>query len=239
MRRSLTPAHRSASALAAAGALVLVFLLLRSGLAVMLSPAAQERPLPVDFVALPPPALPKVVPSPIPPRAHRLDPGAPAPLPAPHEAPTATLAPLAPAAPVSAPVAGPGGSGVGTAQGSGGTGAGGIGGGSGSGIPAPAPPRPRLVPPDWVRKPSPEDLRRLNPPGAQAMNQSGDVVLACHVLATRRADRCRVVRETPRGYFFGAAALDASRDFRINPPMRGDAVDPDAWVVIPVHFAND
>jgi protein TonB len=238
MARSLTPAHRSASALAAAGALVLVFLLLRTGLGVILSPTVHEPPLPVDFVTLPPPP-PKPLPKPIPPKTPRIDPGTPAPLPAPREAPTATLAPLAPAAPVAAPVPGPGGVGTGATQGAGGTGNGGTGGGAGSGIPAPAPPKPRLVPPDWVHKPTPEDLRRLNPPGAQAQNQSGDVLLACRILATKRPERCRVVRETPRGYFFGAAALDASRDFRINPPTRDGAVDPDAWVVIPVHFSND
>lgn len=240
MVRTLTFGNRGASALAAAAMLVLIFLALRAGLAVMFTPPGHERALPVDFVALPPPPeAPPPEPKPIPPKTHRIDPGSPAPAPAPPETPTATLAPLAPPAPPAAPVIGPGGLGTGTAQGSGGTGKGGIGGGAGSGVPAPPPPKPRLLPPDWVHRPTSEELQRVNPPGAQAMNQSGDVLLACHILPTKRPKSCRVVRETPRGYFFGAAALDASRDFQINPPMRGDQVDSEAWVVIPVHFNND
>ncbi|MDG2532041.1 energy transducer TonB [Sphingomonas sp. HITSZ_GF] len=240
MVRTLTPGNRGASALAAAGMLVLVFALLRAGLAVMLTPAAHERPLPVDFVALPPPPdLPRPEPKPVPPHTHRVDPGAPAPAPAPPETPTATLAPQAPPAPPAAPIIGPGGTGTGTAQGSGGAGTGGIGGGTGIGVPAPPPAKPRLVPPDWVHKPTPEELQRVNPAAAQAMNQSGDVLLACRILPTRRPSRCRVVRETPRGFYFGDAALDASRSFQINPPTRGGAIDSDAWVVIPVHFNND
>jgi protein TonB len=240
MVRTLTPGNRTASALAAAGVLALIFLALRAGLAVLLVPPSHERPLPVDFVALPPlPEPPKPEPKPVPPKTHRIDPGTPAPAPAPPETPTAMLAPQAPPAPPAAPVVGPGGIGTGTAQGSGGTGKGGVGGGNGAGLPAPPPAKPRVLPPDWVRMPTPEELHRVNPASAQAMNQSGDVLLACHILPTKRPSRCRVVREAPRGYFFGEAALDASRSFQINPPMRGDMVDSEAWVVIPVHFNND
>lgn len=239
MAHTLTPGNRGASALAAAGALVLLFALLRAGLAVMLPPLAPQHALSVDFVALPPPPAPTEPPRPVPPKSHHIAPGAPAPAPGPREAPTATLAPLAPALPLSPAVPGPGGTGTSAGQGSGGTGKGGTGGGTGTGVPAPAPARPRLLPPDWVHKPSAEELRRVNPPSAQAMNQSGDVLLACHILPSRRPTACRVVREAPRGYYFGEAALDASKSFLINPPMRGDAVDPAAWVVIPVHFNND
>jgi hypothetical protein len=76
MVRSLTPGNRGASALAAAGVLALIFLLLRAGLAVMLLPPTREHPLPVDFVVLPPPPdLPRPEPRPIPPKSHRVAPG--------------------------------------------------------------------------------------------------------------------------------------------------------------------
>ncbi|WP_413740679.1 TonB family protein [Sphingomonas sp. Sphisp66] len=113
-------------------------------------------------------------------------------------------------------------------------------------LPAPpAPPQPvresgegRLFPAVWAETPSQRLLGKHNPPRARYEGVTGSALLACHVLASRRLADCKVLRETPEGYGFGKAALDASADFRVVPPMLDGQLVSQGRVAIPVGFAN-
>lgn len=66
----------------------------------------------------------------------------------------------------------------------------------------------------WLERPSAEDIARNYPPEAWAAGYEGRVTLDCIVISTGRLS-CRVARERPEGYGFGAAALRLSQRFRM------------------------
>lgn len=109
----------------------------------------------------------------------------------------------------------------------------------------PAPPQPardsgegRLFPAVWAETPSQRLLGRHNPPRARYEGVTGSALLACQVLPSQRLADCKVLREAPEGYGFGKAALDASADFRVVPPMLDGQLVSRGRVAIPVGFAN-
>ncbi|MGV8928319.1 MAG: TonB family protein [Brevundimonas sp.] len=111
------------------------------------------------------------------------------------------------AAPVATPTPGLGqggeGTGTGTGQGSGsGPGSGGT--------------RWRLV-----AGASSAEIQRAYPPAARRARIGGNVLLSCRIRLDRRLENCRVVRETPSGQGFGAAALTTVVHFRAAPPTEG------------------
>jgi TonB family protein len=61
--------------------------------------------------------------------------------------------------------------------------------------------------PNWSRRPTLEDLVQAYPPEAVKAKVEGDAVLHCQVTATGKLADCSVLRETPEGAGFGAAAL--------------------------------
>lgn len=77
--------------------------------------------------------------------------------------------------------------------------------------------------PQWLSRPSGEDIARLYPPKARERVLSGRVVLACVISASGRLQDCRVVEETPRGYGFGEAALRAAGRYVVRADGPGDA----------------
>ncbi|HEX8306822.1 MAG TPA: energy transducer TonB [Allosphingosinicella sp.] len=168
-----------------------------------------------------------------------------------------TISPLAVAAfpPGPAPATGiapDGPAGMGRAADGAGAGAGGRGTGTGTGTgsgsgpgsrPAPASrsrsgPEDTLEAPRWISKPTWSQMQQYNPYRAVTARVSGTAVLACRVDSRQRARRCRLLGETPRGYGFGAAALETVRLGRIAPVMRGGVPDYKAWVRIPITFHN-
>ena len=64
-----------------------------------------------------------------------------------------------------------------------------------------------LQSPNWSRRPTVADLVRAYPAEAVKANVEGDVVLHCRVTAAGQLADCGVLRETPQGAGFGAAAL--------------------------------
>ncbi len=111
------------------------------------------------------------------------------------------------AAPVATPTPG-------TGQGGEGTGTG-TGQGSGSG-PGSGGTRWRLV-----AGASSAEIQRVYPVAARRARISGNVLLSCRIRLDRRLENCRVVRETPAGQGFGAAALETVVHFRAVPPTEG------------------
>src|SRR6185437_12211094 len=71
----------------------------------------------------------------------------------------------------------------------------------------------------WASRPGRRDFERAYPQRALYANQSGHVTLDCVASGSGALD-CSVAVELPRGYGFGRAAMDLSRDFRLEPTTR-------------------
>lgn len=91
--------------------------------------------------------------------------------------------------------------------------------------------------PDWVRKPTGEDLRAAWPTAALSRGVSGKVVLACQVNLQGGLEDCEVESETPASYGFGAAALLMVPSFQMKPEMK-DGKPRVSSVSIPISFLN-
>ncbi len=88
--------------------------------------------------------------------------------------------------------------------------------------------------PDWLRKPSGEDLARYFPDRAQRMEVSGRATIQCTVTSKGTLENCSVTSETPPDYEFGKAALQMSRLFRMKPKTLDGAPVEGGQVTVPV-----
>jgi protein TonB len=103
--------------------------------------------------------------------------------------------------------------------------------------PGAAPPQATtLFPARWVVQPGNRELGPYNPPRAWRNQINGWAQLACHVTRDYRLKDCRVLEESPPGYGFGAAVLNASHGFRVYPPKDGDRILETAWVAVRINF---
>jgi len=73
------------------------------------------------------------------------------------------------------------------------------------------------VPPSWLSRPAPEDIRAALPADALRQGRSGEVRLNCRLTTDGVARDCSVTEESPEGLGFGAAALMLSRQFLLRP----------------------
>jgi TonB family protein len=99
---------------------------------------------------------------------------------------------------------------------------------------APAAIEPPHHRPDWLKKPSGDDMAWAYPPAAARKGIGGKAVITCHVATDGGLTNCRVVSETPQDEGFGIAAVALSGQFRMTPSN-----DPEhlSQVTIPVVFA--
>lgn len=103
--------------------------------------------------------------------------------------------------------------------------------------PGPAAPGSIRTNPDWVRRPSGEDLARYYPMFARVLGKEGRAAIRCNVAATGLLEGCVVASEDPRGWGFGAATLEMAKGFRMRPAtVNGEPVG-DGKVTIPIHYA--
>jgi protein TonB len=103
--------------------------------------------------------------------------------------------------------------------------------------PPPEPPRPSVITqPDWLRRPSAEDMAKYYPDRATRMNIEGKATLSCTVNARGTLDSCSVTEETPAEAGFGDAAIKLSKLFKMRPMTRdGQPVD-GGKINIPIRF---
>jgi len=103
--------------------------------------------------------------------------------------------------------------------------------------PPPEPPRPSVITsPDWLRRPSAEDMERYYPERAQRMNVSGRASISCTVNARGTLEGCSVTSEDPSDAGFGDAALRMSKLFKMRPMTKDGAPVDGGRITIPIKF---
>lgn len=94
-----------------------------------------------------------------------------------------------------------------------------------------------ITDPDWVSRPSAEDMGRFYPTIAQFMGLGGRVMMSCAISALGTLENCRIVSEAPSGMGFGAAALSMAANFHMRPRSIDGSNVGGAQVNIPINFA--
>jgi len=95
---------------------------------------------------------------------------------------------------------------------------------------------PVIRKPNWISKPTGEQLARVYPASALQDEVEGKVLMSCTVTANGSVTACAVTSETPPNRGFGSAALKLTRHFRMSPKtVDGQAVE-GGVVSIPLRF---
>lgn len=102
---------------------------------------------------------------------------------------------------------------------------------------APAADAPPAIHPDWAALPNGNDIGRLYPTQAVRRGVSGDTKIQCAVEPDGSLVDCEVLLEKPAGMGFGAAAIQASRRFRMTPYPAAQIHGRRPRVIIPIHWA--
>jgi TonB family protein len=89
--------------------------------------------------------------------------------------------------------------------------------------------------PDWLRKPTLNDLIPVWPTAELSRGRGGRVLLTCQVTVSGFAEGCVVKSETPEGVGFGAAALSVTRQMLFKPAT-DDGTPVPSKVTVPVVF---
>lgn len=90
--------------------------------------------------------------------------------------------------------------------------------------------------PDWLRKPTGEDLAAAFPTRALQEGKAGKAAMKCSVTIEGFLEHCTVLSESPQDYGFGAAALQLAPQFRMSPKIRGGQAVPGGEVTIPLNW---
>lgn len=101
---------------------------------------------------------------------------------------------------------------------------------------SPAPPGWPLTNPDWVRRPTGNDMARVYPDRATAKSLNGAATISCRVLASGELTGCQVLVETPSGEKFGEAAMRLAPLFRMRPQTTDGRPVEGGTIRIPIKF---
>lgn len=89
--------------------------------------------------------------------------------------------------------------------------------------------------PDWLKKPTGEDLAWAYPERAGRLGVSGKAKMECAVAPNGRLMKCKLIEESPAGMGFGEAALALAPHFQMTSPPPGQTGP--AEVTIPLVFS--
>lgn len=90
--------------------------------------------------------------------------------------------------------------------------------------------------PEWVRRPTGQDMARVYPRPAMRRNLGGFGVIGCEVDGGGRLTNCVVKAEGPPGEGFGEAALKLQDRFRMKAKLPGGESVGGRTVTIPIRF---
>lgn len=96
--------------------------------------------------------------------------------------------------------------------------------------------RPANAQPDWITRPTAEDLHRYYPKAAWALDLEGEAVVGCAVDLSGALKACKVLSEAPMGLGFGPAALRMTAIFRMSPMIKDGRPTEGGHVAIPIAF---
>jgi TonB family protein len=103
--------------------------------------------------------------------------------------------------------------------------------------PEAAPPTPSVMTqPDWLRRPTGEDMARYFPDRAMRSGQAGRATIFCRVTADGTLADCHVTEESPLDYGFGDAALKLGSLFRMRPMTKDGKPVEGGMINIPIRF---
>ncbi len=95
-----------------------------------------------------------------------------------------------------------------------------------------------VTPPDWLRRPSQDDVLAVWPSKDFGQRRGGTGVIACSVSAQGALFACRVISEKPEGSGFGNAAMALAPQFLMTPALRNGKPEPWNELRIPVNFKS-
>ncbi len=108
--------------------------------------------------------------------------------------------------------------------------------GSGAGAAwADDPPKTIITNPDWLQKPTFDQMMAIYPLNAFRQDLEGKATIRCIVTTSGLLRACTVVSETPPGNGFGEAALTLSTTFLMKPGTRNGA-PVESEVTVPINF---
>jgi TonB family protein len=90
--------------------------------------------------------------------------------------------------------------------------------------------------PDWIRRPTGEEMANNYPRVAQLLGLDGRAVIVCEVTLQGTTTNCVVKSETPVGMGFGEAAISLSDFFRMKPMTVDGAPVAGGRVTVPMGF---
>jgi TonB family protein len=91
--------------------------------------------------------------------------------------------------------------------------------------------------PDWVRKPTGEQMAKYYPKAASDAGKEGFATITCRVRADGTLRACKVIKQQPGRYGFGEAALKLSSTFRMRARDEYGRPTAGGRVNIPIKFA--
>ncbi|MFN3538361.1 MAG: TonB family protein [Brevundimonas sp.] len=88
--------------------------------------------------------------------------------------------------------------------------------------------------PEWLRRPSGEDLARLYPREAATSRTPGEARMECRVSASGHLEDCIILSESPPGMGFGAATIALAPNFRMTPIRANGHAHSEALIQMPI-----